>query len=84
MDSENHSVVIRSIESHSEINSIKTDNIDGYIINNTIVRSPWVTTTNHRVSEYSQPELKWKLIRVNRLFYKIYFIKHSIINTILI
>ena len=58
MDSENHSVVIRSIESHSEINSIKTDNIDGYIINNTIVRSPWVTTTSHRVSEYSQPELK--------------------------
>ena len=58
MDSENHSVVIRSIESHSEIDSIKTDNIDEYIINNNIVRSPWVTTTSHTVSEYSQPELK--------------------------
>ena len=33
MDSENHSVVIRSIGSHCEIDSIKTDNIDGYIIN---------------------------------------------------
>ena len=33
MDSENHSVVIRSIGSHSEFNSIKTDNIDGYIRN---------------------------------------------------
>ena len=33
MDSENHSVVIRRIGSHCEINSIKTGNIDGYIIN---------------------------------------------------
>ena len=33
MDSENHSVVIWSIGSHCEIDSIKTDNIDGYIIN---------------------------------------------------
>ena len=30
VDSENHSVMIRSIGSHCEINSIKTDIIDDY------------------------------------------------------
>ena len=36
MDSKNHSVIIPSIGSHCEINSIKSDNIGGYIIKSII------------------------------------------------
>ena len=48
MDSENHSVVIRSVGSHSvKIYSNKTENVDGFIIKEYIVRFAFFKTAEY-------------------------------------